>query len=202
MNKMLKTLLACLLAPFLLLQPPAVGAITHSMTQYELKAQIIERLPNFIKWPEESGMDDHAAPFVFGVIGQSPFGTVLEELYYQNKKKLKNKPVTLKYISNLDEIPGCHILFVCASQEENLEQIIAVTSGKPILTISDTPGFSQKGIIVNFYTNNRRVRFEINKSALRESTLTVRAQLLKIARITDYPGVNYEEPSAPPIHKK
>jgi hypothetical protein len=53
--------------------------------------------------------------------------------------------------------------------------------GASILTIGDTAGFARQGVIINFYLENRKVRFEINAAAARRAGLTISSKLLKLA---------------------
>ncbi|HHJ53866.1 MAG TPA: YfiR family protein, partial [Caldithrix abyssi] len=52
-------------------------------------------------------------------------------------------------------------------------------------TISDTPGFAKKGVMVNFYDWKGFIRFEINKKAVESSNLKFSSRLLRLARIVE-----------------
>ena len=57
----------------------------------------------------------------------------------------------------------------------------------PILTVGETPRFIEQGGIVNFFLENGKVRFEINRSAAERSGLRISSRLLQLAKIVD-PG--------------
>jgi len=76
-------------------------------------------------------------------------------------------------------------LFIAESEKKNIEKIVSITSGLPVLTIGETDGFSEKGILVNFFEENKKLRFEINETAVLKSQLKMSYYLLNTARITE-----------------
>jgi hypothetical protein len=151
--------------------------------EYFRKTALFKTFAEYIKWPEETGMKDQSKAFVISVIGKNPFGSLLEAAYYEAKRKIKGKIVEIRYISRPEEIGNCHILFISKSIDKELEEILAVTRGKPILTIGETKGFAEKGVLFNLYISHEEIRFEINALALRESRLIPSSQLLSLAKI-------------------
>ncbi len=91
-------------------------------------------------------------------------------------------------MSDVDSIPGCHILFIGKVSEDDLSDILAFTEHRPIVTISDTEGFAEEGVLINLYRDGNRLGFEINESAVRESGLAMSYSLLNLARIVDPAG--------------
>jgi hypothetical protein len=151
--------------------------------EYYRKAALFRVLSQHIKWPKDSDVNDPKKPFVLGVIGKNPFGSILETAYSREENKIKDKKVEIRYISKLEEIASCHILFISKSIDKELEEILAITRGKPILTIGEAKGFAEKGVLFNLYIRREEIRFEINALALRESRLILSSQLLSVAKI-------------------
>jgi hypothetical protein len=151
--------------------------------EYYRKAALFRVFSQYIKWPQDSDVNDQKKPFVIGVIGKNPFGSILEAAYSQEENKIKDKKVEIRYISKMEEIDSCHILFISKSVDNELEEILAVTRGKPILTIGETKGFAEKGVLFNLYISHDEIRFEINALAMRESRLIPASQLLSVAKI-------------------
>ena len=76
------------------------------------------------------------------------------------------------------------IFYLFQNQKKNkLHKIISLTRDKPILTISDAKGFAKNGDLMDFYTHDNLIRFEVNEKAVRESGLSMSYLLLKVARI-------------------
>ena len=91
--------------------------------------------------------------------------------------------MVVREISNLDEIEGCHMLFIAHSSPYELDEILARTAGRPVLTISESDGYAERGVLINLYIADDRVRFEINQAAVRRSGLAFRSKLYKVARL-------------------
>jgi hypothetical protein len=156
------------------------------MSEYTVKAVFLERFARFIQWPAETNVNNPDKPFVIGVIGDNPFGPVLEQLY--QKRRIKNKEVEIRYINRIEEINGSNILFISSSCKDNLEEIIRALQGRPILTVADSKGFSKANIHINLYSPRKEIPFQINPAALRSSGLRVDYRLLVLAGIKKKPG--------------
>jgi len=148
---------------------------------YVLKAVYLEKISRFVTWPKESHMDDLSKPLVISVIGRTPLINNLEQIY--SVKKINNKKVIIKRISNLYEIENSHILFIADSEKKNLQNILTLTKKLPILTVSESDGFAAKGVLINFYEENNKLRFEVNETAVLQSPLQMSFYLLNSAKI-------------------
>lgn len=153
----------------------------EKLNEYQIKVVFIERIVRFIQWPESSGINDKSRPVVFGIIGDTPLGTWAEKIYQHENIKIKNKEVEVRYFTTPGEIIDCNLLFISKSAAEDLPKILEITKSKPILTIGDTEGFSEKGVHVNLLIKSGRVKYEINRMALKISSLVPKYQLLKFA---------------------
>ncbi len=172
-----KWLLSCVL----LLLVTVAGISKEQEEEFFVKAIFIKKFTNFIQWPESSDIADTSKPFIIKVIGKNPFGNFLNIVYSQ--QTIKNKKVHIEYITTIAEIPGCHILFISSSWANRLQLILAVTRNNPILTIGDTQGFANLGVMINFIYVDKKLRFEINESAFKEGMLLPTSMLLRAALI-------------------
>lgn len=154
-----------------------------SEDEYYRKAALFKVFCQYIQWPKNSDVNDQSKPFVIGVIGSNPFGSILETAYTREENTIKDKKVEIRYITKMEEIENCHILFISKSVDNELENILAITRGKPILTIGETKGYAQRGVLFNLFISSNEIRFEINALALRESRLIPSSQLLSVAKI-------------------
>lgn len=154
----------------------------HAQTNiYVLKAVYLEKFSRFITWPEECAMDDPSAPFVIGVIGKTPLHKNLEQIYAV--QKINNKKVEIRKISDLYEIKDVHVLFIAESEKRNLQNILVLTEHLPVLTVSESTNFAEKGVLINFYEEENKLRFEINETAALKSPLQMSFYLLNSAKI-------------------
>jgi hypothetical protein len=68
-------------------------------------------------------------------------------------------------------------------EESRLNKIIEAMDKEAILTVSDMPQFSERGGMVQFVVEDKRVRFEVNLTAAQNVGLTLRSELLRVATV-------------------
>jgi hypothetical protein len=123
------------------------------------------------------------------VIGRDPFGAVLDSTLAG--ETIDGKSMAVKRIRAAKDAVGCRILFVSASEEPQLSQILEVIGRSGVLTVSDLPGFTARGGMIQFVSQENRVRFEVNLTAAEQANLKLSSELLKVAtavRKTGRPG--------------
>lgn len=147
--------------------------------EYEVKAAFLYNFTKFVEWPTEATTDS-GATFSLCVLGEDPFGKAFDSI---QGEKIINKKLVINRFKELHDIEKCRILFISESEEKRLTQILKSLKGLHILTVSDTEGFAQQGVIINFYLEQNKVRFEINVDAARRSGLKISSKLLNLARI-------------------
>lgn len=143
----------------------------------EYKAYFIYTFSKYVGW---EGFEVDSS-FVIGVIGDSKLIPYLEKI--ARVKSIKGKKITIKLWTQVDSIKECHMLFIPNSKKDQLVEIKKNIQGKNILTISDTPGFADKGVCINLVKIDDRIGFEVNMKAITDSTLKVSSQLLKLAKL-------------------
>jgi hypothetical protein len=100
------------------------------------------------------------------------------------EKKLANdKSIEVHHFKTIQDLQDSQILFISASEKEQIGAILSTLGNKPILTISDTPGFCERGIMINFFMQGDMVKFEMNPVKLESAGLKASSQLQKLARI-------------------
>jgi len=146
----------------------------------ELKAEFIERFTRFIEWP---GQDGRAAdePFVIGIVGTTPVARQLERV--ARDRPFRGRPARVLQIRKLEAVRRCDLVFIAGSEDERLSEILVLTSGHPILTISDSPGFARRGVLINLYREESFLRFTVNRTEVDRSGLRFAARLLHLARL-------------------
>ncbi|MCP4150214.1 MAG: YfiR family protein [bacterium] len=162
-----------------------------SYNEYQHKTVLMGAFPKFTEWPQEVETEfaDKSTPFVIGVIGKNPFIKKKKKedwlsAGYRNQK-IRDKKVEVRTDLTLDDIPGCHMLFISKSEKKKLKEIIAIAKENNVLTFADSPGFAKKGVHVNFYISGAKPKFELNQTTIRESGFIVSIRVLKIAKIVN-----------------
>ena len=151
--------------------------------EYVLKAGYIYNFTKFIKWPEEATQEINNKGLNFCLAGKDPFGNILDKFSEKLKEKTRSLVVTPRV--SMKDMRQCHILFVSQSEKSNVNEILLRVRGYPVLVIGDSPGFAKNGVSINFFLQKNKIRFEINREALKRSGLVVSSELLNLARIVE-----------------
>jgi hypothetical protein len=142
-----------------------------------IKARFIARVAGYGQWPAATRVTDKSRPFVIGILGRSAVEPFLSE-EARSVGSLKGKPVEVRVLRTLSRIDQCDLLFVCESEQDRLEDILRRLEGKPVLTLSDTPGFMGRGIMFNLLVKEDRLSYEVNMKSMRASGLEVEPRVL------------------------
>jgi hypothetical protein len=153
------------------------------MEEHPLKALIISRFFDFIRWPNGSEENGNLSRFVIGFIGNTPMADYKKK--FTEKIRIPGKKLVFKDLTEPEQIVECHTVIIGENQSDRLKEILTLTDGKPILTIADTEGFGEKGVLINLYLSGKKVKFEINLPAVKRSGLIFSSKLYKLAKIID-----------------
>ncbi len=151
----------------------------EGQVEYEVKAAFLYNFAKFVEWPPEALRQ--GAPMRFCILGRDPFGSLLESSL--NGKTLEAKPIEIARASDPRQLTGCQVVFISSSERSRMADILEILHVLPILTVSEMPGFAELGGMVNFFIEDRRIRFEINPQSAARSGLRISSQLLSLSRI-------------------
>lgn len=181
---------ACVLPSFrrwirllLLVTLATVSSLNHSGAQdvsreYQKKAQNIGKLIRYVEWPKDklgSGV-----PFVIGIFGNDEASDQIKEII--GGRRFKDRDVVVKHCATIQEITGCHVLFVSRSEEARLGKILGEVRGDPILTVGECDSFLKKGGIFNLRVILGEVQVEINERNAKRSNLELSPKLEPLLR--------------------
>jgi len=157
---------------------PCPRAQTSRPTDYDVKAVYLYNFGRFVEWPSHLTATK-TEPFTICVLGQDPFGSALDATLAG--ETIAGKSVTTKRISIPQKSDDCQILFVSSAEEPRLVKIMETLDKEAILTVSDMPEFSQRGGMIQFEREGKKVRFEVNLVAVQRAGLALSSELLKVA---------------------
>ena len=154
----------------------AVGQLKPS--EYQVEAAYLYNFGRFVEWPAKSTTAQTGA-FNICILGEDPFGQALDTTLAG--ETIGNQRVAARRISSPQTLADCQILFISSSEANRLNKIIAALDKSAVLTVSDTPHFSQRGGMIQFVLEGNRIRFEVNLTATQRAGLTLSSDLLKVA---------------------
>lgn len=142
--------------------------------EYDLKAAFLYNFAVFTEWPEQTPAGMNVC-----VLGTDPFGSALDHL---KSKQVRSVPVVVQRITGTENIRGCHVLFISASERERLTQILDAARTLPVLTVADMKDAASNGVMIGLVMQEQRVTFEINVMSARAARLSISSKLIKLAR--------------------
>jgi hypothetical protein len=154
-------------------------AKAQSDNEYQIKGAFLYNFAKFVEWPAAAFNDDNAA-FIFGIVGEDPFGSALDQTI--NGKTINGRQLVITRLKWGQNLRGCQILFVSSSERSHLAQILGSLSGASVLTVGEMAQFSQQGGIIRFMMEENKLRFEINTEAAAGAGLKVSSKLLTLAK--------------------
>ena len=166
----------------LLMAMPLVGLATSApRDEYELKAAFVLNFAKLVQWPD--GALGNAAAFDVAVMADTDqYASIARRL---DGKSAAGHLVEPRRAVSLDQLSGAHIIFVTRDSGVGAEDVVSATRGKSVLLIGESRDFARRGGAINFYTEQRRVRFEVNPEAVKQAGLQISSRLLSVARIVE-----------------
>lgn len=179
-DRFFPTLLSLALLMVLAVPAATLRAQQTRFNEREVKAVFLFNFVQFVEWPLE-GFSDSRAPFIIGVLGDDPFGHLLDDVV--RGETVKNRTLIAQRFERVEDIKTCHVLFISASESQAYDRILAALRGHPTLTVGETEGFAARGGMIRFITERNRVRLRVNVSAAKAAGLTISSNLLRPADI-------------------
>ena len=177
-RRSLLALALCLLALVSFVEPGA--ALAEPSSEYQVKAAFLFNFAKFVKWPENV-VPERSTAFTVCVLGDDLAGPAVEETIAG--KTLRDKRIVVKRVAGFETARNCQILFVSGSQGAEPAKTLRGLDGASVLTVGEADQFAERGGIINFKTEDNKIRFEINPDAAKRANLEVSSQLLKLAII-------------------
>ena len=78
---------------------------------------------------------------------------------------------------------GCQLLFIADGEARRAGGGLGGVKTLPVLTVSDSKGFSQAGGVIELYIDDGRLRFAVNVDAAEHAGLRLSSRLLGLAKI-------------------
>ena len=159
-------LLCCALLP--------AAAWAQEAGEYAAKAAFIYNVAQFSSLPNMNGV------VRLCVLGRDPFGSALGTL---EGRMLGNARLAILYPHTGPEaLMQCHILYISASESDDMTALADSARAAGVLTIADTRGAARKGVMLELVLDDRRIAFEFNGAAARGAGVVLSSKVLRLAR--------------------
>lgn len=125
---------------------------------YQVQAAYLCTFTKYTQWPA-GVFTNTASPVVIGVLGEDPFGAVLERTVAGRSSH--GRKVTVRRARDVDALLNCHVIYISRSEQGRLPGILAALRNRPVLTVCDLDGSLEQGVMVKFSLVRDTVRFEV-----------------------------------------
>lgn len=149
-----------------------VCALLYAQTPLEnkIKAAYLYNFTKFVDWPDRQGKTIQIC-----VSGDTQISKVLEELSAKQNG-------SFAVISGSKINPAeCQILYISGS-DRDVDIVLRDTKDQNILTVSDNIHFSNYGGMITLFSENGKIRFEINLPTVQKTNLKISSKLLELAK--------------------
>lgn len=150
--------------------------------EYQVKAAFLVHFAGLVVWPPEAfGAPD--SPLRISVFGSDALADALAETLVG--RHLDAHPLELERAADVSAARHAHIVFVGRGEAGSESQLLSLLRGSSVLSVGETPGFAERGGVVNFFETDSKIHFEINPRAAERARLRISSRLLGLARIVE-----------------
>ncbi len=178
----------------LLLTSAAAGADGRIGSEPVVKVALLYKLTQFVSWPGDNWDEDWDRdrnrlpagapdPFRFCTLNDTSFDEALAAL---EGRRVDGRAIQVETLLPDAHPDTCDLLFV--SSTANTQSGYAMFErcrGKPILTISDSNGFADRGGMIEITKRRKRLAFRINLAATRANGIRIAAPLLELSTVIE-----------------
>ena len=187
MHKTIRTVLFAGVCQFLLCMIAPKTTLPQNLEEYRVKAAFVYNFTKLIQWPE-AAFDSDQENFNIAVFGneqlKESFGTI-------DGKISTGRVISIRYPNPESKdlkktLADSQIVFI--SRHASLDQVLQILShigDRPILTIGEVKNFSRAGGIIQFFTRDDHLYFEVNIKKAEAHQLKFSSRLLKLAVIVN-----------------
>lgn len=143
------------------------------------KALFIFNFTKNIEWPAAS----RGNQFVIVVIGNSELIAELETI--AQTQRVGNMPIKVVDYTNLENLNGCHLVYLSPSKSGMLSSLLTNVNGKHTLVVSDGKNLAVKGSGISFVQDGDKLKFEVSRKNIEKQGLKSSSALANLGIVVD-----------------
>jgi hypothetical protein len=166
-----------LLAALLFLLALAVARPGHAeFPETQARSAHVLNLIRFVEWPDHAFRPEDGIRLC--VIGDDRLQAALAE---SDGRKVGEYSVQVMSRAGGGALGACHVLYIGERERRRLTPIIRSLGNAPVLTVSDAPGFAERGGGIGLLYRGDRMLFEVNLASTRRAGLRLSGQMLNLS---------------------
>lgn len=156
-----------------------------AVSEYEVKAAYLVNFGKFVTWPDKT-FSDETDPFVIGVLGDDPFGDLMEKATVG--KTCNGRPYMIKRFDHFESekagaLKKCQILFISYSEKDSVNNILQALKNSNVMTVAEFHSFLIIGGMIAFDQVGDKINFILSPRAVEKAELKVSSKLMQIAKL-------------------
>lgn len=145
-----------------------------------IKAAYIERITRFIEWPNLQFPRD-TSTFKICVYKDKELYSILKIAL--KDKRIKNKEVTVHELTIYENISSYDLCYLSEIPNNEFSSIMSVANNAGVLMLSAGKDYGIKGVHINFYIEENKLKFEINRKSVTAGNFIISSLLMNNSRI-------------------
>jgi hypothetical protein len=147
------------------------------LSELQVKSAYVFNFIKFVEWP--AAAIKPTGKIRLCVIGDDGQYTSLSAL--DGRKIGEYELRVIPRLGSNENLNACHVLYIGEQERRRVIPIIKSLSYASVLTISDMPGFAERGGGIGLLHRDDRMLFEVNLASTRKAGLRLSGQMLNLA---------------------
>jgi len=157
-----------------------LSAQAPAFDEYQVKAAFLYNFAKFVEWPPGT-FANSTDPIGICIVGQNPFGSVLENMV--QGKKVGDHTFAVRRLPDTEQASQCQILFIGAAEWKRTRVLLDAVKSTGVLTVGESDDFTVLGGIISFRLDGPRVRIKVDLQTAEHARLRISSKLLSLAEI-------------------
>ncbi|WP_137940067.1 YfiR family protein [Chitinivorax sp. B] len=151
-----------------------IDSVSAGTDEHALKVAYLYNFIQFTQWPAMPPDQ----PFQLCVLGTTPLDAALDGL--EGKPVLNGLRIKVRHVG-AKEVDTCHALYIDDSQRKLADEVLGRLSNAPVLTVTDSDGLADRGLMIEIRKRDLKLGFEVNLSQAKRAKLGFSSRMLKLA---------------------
>lgn len=142
-----------------------------------VKAAFLRNFAHYVTWPM-SAFDNDSSPWRIGVLGNAPFGAVVENTLRGRTEQ--GRAFEIYSADSLGKLPPCQIIYIAFKDHDRRRAALTELKNKPVLTVGDESGMLMEGAIIRLQPGER-MQMSVNLDQARAVALNIQTKMLEVS---------------------
>lgn len=147
-----------------------------------IKAIMVRNLvfSDYTIWPPRA-FESTQSPLVIGVLGADPLGEDLDNAAMAEVPTKVERKIKVVRDTDPAKLASCHLVFISSSEKDRLKEVLKAFEGRPVLTVGDTEGYAEKGVLINL--GIKKTTLQVEDRAVIKTKVTLEINLDTVDRL-------------------